>query len=56
MAEVGILGEDDRVELILGEIVEMSPPGRHHRAFVIILTRLLSRRLPEAVSVRIRSR
>ena len=47
MAEVGILREDDRVELIRGEIVEMSPPGRHHRAFVNNLNRLLSRRLPE---------
>ena len=34
MAEVGILGERNRVELIRGEVVEMSPPGRHHRAFV----------------------
>ena len=42
MAEVGILGEDDRVELIKGEIVEMSRPGRLHRAFVGNLNQLLA--------------
>jgi Uma2 family endonuclease len=47
MAEVGILGERERVELIEGEIVEMSPIGRRHRAFVDNLTRLLARRLPD---------
>jgi Uma2 family endonuclease len=55
MAEVGILGGRDRVELIGGEIVEMSPPGRHHRAFVNNLNRLLSRRLPEHVVVSVQN-
>ena len=41
MGEVGILKETDRVELIRGEIVEMSPIGRRHHAFVTTLSRLL---------------
>jgi Uma2 family endonuclease len=45
MAEVGILGEHDRVELIRGEIVEMSPIGRRHNAFVGNLNQLLVMRL-----------
>ncbi|GAC1376247.1 MAG: hypothetical protein NVSMB32_18870 [Actinomycetota bacterium] len=43
MAEVGILGEDDRVELIEGEIIEMTPIGSRHRACVDRLTALLVR-------------
>jgi Uma2 family endonuclease len=40
MVEVGVLGEDDRVELIQGEIIEMAPVGAHHAAAVKALARL----------------
>lgn len=53
MAEVGILGRRDRVELIRGEIIQMSPIGNRHGAFVDNLTRLLVRRLPDEVIVRV---
>jgi hypothetical protein len=39
MGEAGIFTEDDRVELIEGEIIEMSPIGRRHAACVGRLTR-----------------
>ena len=55
MAEVGILGRRDRVELIKGEIIEMSPVGCRHRAFVYDLTRLLARRLPDHAIVSVQS-
>src|SRR5262249_49514491 len=51
MAEVGILHEDDRVELIRGEIVQMSPPGRRHKAFAGNLSQLLVTRLAGRATV-----
>ncbi|MBV9281129.1 MAG: Uma2 family endonuclease [Chloroflexi bacterium] len=55
MAEVGILTEDDHVELIDGEIVQMTPIGGRHVACVGRLTRLLVQRLGEDVAVNIQS-
>jgi Uma2 family endonuclease len=43
IAEAGILREDDRVELVDGEIVEMTPIGSHHAACVDRLNVLLQR-------------
>ncbi len=42
LAEVGILREDDRVELIAGQVVEMTPIGDRHASCVRRLIRLLS--------------
>ncbi|MBA4115488.1 MAG: Uma2 family endonuclease, partial [Rubrobacter sp.] len=45
MGEAGIFGEDERVELIEGEVVQMNPIGSRHAACVRGLTRLLGRSL-----------
>jgi Uma2 family endonuclease len=45
MPEAGILEENERVELIRGEIVEMSPIGTRHAAYVRRLNTLFSERL-----------
>lgn len=43
MGEAGIIGSDARVELIKGEIIDMTPIGTSHAAAVNRLTRLLNR-------------
>lgn len=51
MGETGILSAEDRVELIEGEIIEMSPIGRRHVACVGRLTNLFSKLLSERAIV-----
>ena len=51
MGEVGILKCTDRVELIKGEILRMSPIGPRHYAFVNNLTRLLIQHLDDRAIV-----
>jgi Uma2 family endonuclease len=53
MAEVGILGEDDRVELIWGEIVEMSPIGARHVACLRQTSRACHRQLGDDVFIHV---
>lgn len=55
MTEVGILTEDDRVELIDGEIVEMTAVGGRHVACVNRLTALLVRAVGEEAIVSVQN-
>ena len=41
MADAGVFDEDDRLELLDGEILQMNPVGRRHVASVNRLTRVL---------------
>lgn len=51
MVEAGILREDARVELIGGEVVEMSPIGERHAACVAWLTQTITLLLQRAFLV-----
>lgn len=53
MAEVGILGEGERIELIRGEILIMSPIGPRHCSAVDRFTRILVMALGERAWVRV---
>jgi Uma2 family endonuclease len=55
MGEAGILHEDDRVELIDGVIVQMSPIGSRHAACVDRLAAVLMRALGERAIVRVQN-
>src|ERR1700693_2617526 len=43
MADAGVFEEDDRLELLDGEIIQMNPVGRRHVATVNRLNRLFAR-------------
>ena len=47
MAEAGILGPEDRVELIEGEIIDMAPIGSAHAGMVNRLARLTAKAMAE---------
>jgi Uma2 family endonuclease len=53
MGQAGILDEDDRVELIEGEIVEMTPIGRRHAATVDRMAQALVEMVAGSAQVRV---
>lgn len=55
MGEAGILPEDERVELIEGEIVMMTPIGPPHAGSVNRLTRLWTSRLGDRAIVQVQN-
>ena len=55
LGEAGILGEDDRVELLEGQLVDMSPIGPRHALAVDALTELLVVAVAGRAGVRVRN-
>lgn len=55
MAKVGILCEDDRVELVDGEIVNMAAIGSYHAGCVMCLNTLFSRKAGDRVFVNVQN-
>lgn len=55
MAESGILHEDDRVELIEGEILEMAAIGTRHFACVNRVNKILVQRVGDAAIVHVQT-
>jgi Uma2 family endonuclease len=55
MAEASILSEDDRVELLEGEIIQMTPIGKRHAACVNRLLRLFSDQVGERAIVSVQN-
>jgi Uma2 family endonuclease len=55
MATAGILGEDDRVELIQGEVIDMAPTGSLHAGTVFQLARALAKGVGEDAFVWVQS-
>ena len=55
MAESGILNEDDRVELIRGEIIEMAAIGTKHACCVRRLDKVLHRKLDDKAIISVQN-
>jgi Uma2 family endonuclease len=52
LGEAGILGEGDRVELLEGQLIDMSPIGPRHALAIDVLTRLLLAAIGEKAWIR----
>ncbi len=50
MVAAGILDEDERIELIGGEVVPMSPKGNHHEILKHALTHYWAKRVPDRLT------
>ncbi|MET0623255.1 MAG: Uma2 family endonuclease [Pyrinomonadaceae bacterium] len=55
MGQIGIFSEDERVELVCGEVIEMSPIGNRHAACVDAFAELLREQLGRSVIVRVQN-
>jgi Uma2 family endonuclease len=51
LAQAGVLGEDDRIELIEGELIQMPPIGSLHAGLVGRLDRAFQRHAPQGLVV-----
>ena len=52
MIDAGVFGEDERIELLAGAIVRMSPQSLAHVHAIVYLTELLARALPARFQLR----
>lgn len=55
MAEAGILAEDERVELIEGELATMPPIGSFHASLVDCIARSLFKQVDDSICIRIQN-
>ena len=53
MDKAGVFCENDRVELVDGEIIDMAPIGSHHNSCVTTLNHIFVRAVPEGVLVQV---
>ena len=51
MVQAGIIDEDERFELIGGEVVPMSPKGIHHELLKVALNRYWGKRIPDDIFI-----
>jgi Uma2 family endonuclease len=55
MGQIGIFSEDERVELVCGEVIEMPPIGERHAGSVDFLADIIRARLRRSVIIRVQS-